>query len=133
MMESRGRGAERDHLEERYAKRADQTGKHTHEQPECPCPAPVAQSCLTLSPAAPLSMGFSRQEYWNVLPFPFPGDLPDTRIKPKSPELQADSFFLATLLLLFFNLRIIALQNFVFFPVRHQQESAIGTPIRPPS
>ena len=41
-------------------------------------------------------------------------------------------FFLATLLLLFFNLRIIALQNFVF-SVRHQQESATGTPIRPPS
>ena len=40
---------------------------------------------------APLSMGFSRQEHWNVLPCPSPGDLPDPGIKPGSPELQADS------------------------------------------
>ena len=39
----------------------------------------------------PLSMGFSRQEHWNVLPFPSSGDLPDPGIKPGSPELQADS------------------------------------------
>ena len=39
----------------------------------------------------PLSMGFSRQEYWSGLPCPYPGDLPDLRIKPRSPELQADS------------------------------------------
>ena len=31
-----------------------------------------------------LSMGFSRQEYWSGLPFPFPGDLPDPGIQPKS-------------------------------------------------
>ena len=36
-------------------------------------------------------MGFSRQGYWNGLPFPFPGDLPDPGIKPGSPALQADS------------------------------------------
>ena len=40
---------------------------------------------------APLSMGFPRQEYWSALPFPSPGDLPDPRIKPGSPALQADS------------------------------------------
>ena len=40
---------------------------------------------------APLSMRFSRQEHWNGLPFPSPGDLPDPGIKPKSPALQADS------------------------------------------
>ena len=40
---------------------------------------------------APLSMGFSRQEYWHGLPFPSPGDLPDPGIKPRSPALQADS------------------------------------------
>ena len=40
---------------------------------------------------APLSMGFSRQEYWSGLPFPFPGDLPDPGIKPGSPTLQADA------------------------------------------
>ena len=33
-------------------------------------------------------MGFSRQEYWSGLPFPSPGDLPDPRIKPRSPTLQ---------------------------------------------
>ena len=40
---------------------------------------------------APLSMGFPRQEYWNGLPFPFLGDLPDPGINPPSPALQADS------------------------------------------
>ena len=40
---------------------------------------------------APLSMGFSRQEYWSGLPFPSPGDLPNPGIKPRSPALQADS------------------------------------------
>ena len=33
----------------------------------------------------PQSMGFSRQEYWSGLPFPFPGDLPDPRIEPRPP------------------------------------------------
>ena len=40
----------------------------------------------------PLSMGFSRQEYWSGLPFPSPGDLPNSGIEPRSPALQADSF-----------------------------------------
>ena len=40
---------------------------------------------------APLSMGFPRQEYWSVLSFPSPGDLPDPETKPASPVLQADS------------------------------------------
>ena len=39
----------------------------------------------------PLSMGLSRQEYWIGLPFPSPGDLPDSGIKPRSPALQTDS------------------------------------------
>ena len=41
---------------------------------------------------APLSMGFSRQEYWSGLPFPFPGDLPNPGIEPGSPALRADAF-----------------------------------------
>ena len=45
----------------------------------------------TAAHQAPLSMGFSRQEYWSGLPFPFLGDLPDSGIKPWSPALQADS------------------------------------------
>ena len=41
---------------------------------------------------APLSMGFSRQEYWSGLPFPPPPlDLPDPGIEPRSPALRADS------------------------------------------
>jgi len=36
-------------------------------------------------------MEFSRQEYWNGLPFPSPGDLPDPGIESRSPVLQADS------------------------------------------
>ena len=40
---------------------------------------------------APLSMGFSRQEYWSGLPFHSPGDLSDPGIKPLSPELLADA------------------------------------------
>ena len=35
-------------------------------------------------------MGFSRQEYWSELPFPFPGDLSDPGIEPRSPASQAD-------------------------------------------
>ena len=56
----------------------------------------VAQSCPTLcnlwtvAHQAPPSMGFSRQEYWRVLPFPSPGDLPDPGIEPRCPTLQAD-------------------------------------------
>ena len=45
----------------------------------------------TVAHQAALSMGFSRQEYWNGLPFPSPGDLPNSGIKPRSPALQADS------------------------------------------
>ena len=57
----------------------------------------VAKSCPTLSTPwaialqAPLSMGFSRQEYWSGLPFPSPGDLPSPGQEPGSPALQADS------------------------------------------
>ena len=45
----------------------------------------------TVAHQAPLSMGFSRQEYWSGLPIPSPGNLPDPRIEPGSPTLQADS------------------------------------------
>ena len=44
----------------------------------------------TVAHQAPLSMGFPRHEYWSVLPFPSPGDLPDPGIEPRS-ALQADS------------------------------------------
>ena len=45
----------------------------------------------TVAHQDPTSMGFSRQEYWNGLPFPSPEDLPDPGIKPRSPTLEADS------------------------------------------
>ena len=43
----------------------------------------------TVGCQAPLSMEFSRQEYWTGLPCPSPGDLPNSRIKLWSPALQA--------------------------------------------
>ena len=46
----------------------------------------------TVAHQAPLSMGFSRQEYWNGLPCLPPGDLPNPGIKARSPKLQADFF-----------------------------------------
>ena len=45
----------------------------------------------TVTHQAPLSMGFSRQEYWSGLPFPSPGDLPNPGIEPRSSALQADA------------------------------------------
>ena len=45
----------------------------------------------TIASQAPLSMRFSRQEYWSGLPFPSPGDLPNPGIEPRSPALQVDS------------------------------------------
>ena len=59
----------------------------------------VAQLALTLRPhaacQAPLSMEFSRQEYWSGLPCPPPGDLPDPGMKPTSLRslALADGFF----------------------------------------
>ena len=45
----------------------------------------------TIAHQAPQSMGFSSYEYWNGLPFPSPGDLPEPVIKLRSPTLQADA------------------------------------------
>ena len=45
----------------------------------------------TVAYQAPLSMEFSRQEYWSGLPFPAPRDLPDPGITPRSPTLLADT------------------------------------------
>ena len=57
-----------------------------------------AQSCPILfdlmdcvACQAPLSMGYSRQEYWSGLSCPPPGDLPNPGIELRSPALQADS------------------------------------------
>ena len=45
----------------------------------------------TVARQAPLSMRFSRHEYWSGLPLPPPRDLPNPGIKPTSPALQVDS------------------------------------------
>ena len=45
----------------------------------------------TIVRQAPLSVGFPRQDYWNGLLLPSPGDLPDPGVEPASPALQADS------------------------------------------
>ena len=53
----------------------------------------------TVAHHAPLSMRFSRQEYWSGLPFPPPGDLPDSGIKPMplmSPALAGGFFTTGT-------------------------------------
>ena len=49
----------------------------------------------TVDCQVPLSIEFSRQEYWSVLPFPTPGDLPNPESKPTSPAffVLADGFF----------------------------------------
>ena len=49
------------------------------------------ETAWTVAYKAPLSMGFSRQEYWSGLPFPSPGDLPDPGIEPVSSALQTDA------------------------------------------
>ena len=53
----------------------------------------VPDSCdqWSVTCQGPLSLEFSRQEYWSGLPFPYAGDLPNLRIEPRSPTLQADS------------------------------------------
>ena len=61
----------------------------------------VLLSCLVVSDSlqlhglvahqAPLSMRFSRKEYWSGLPFPSPGDHPNPGIQSRSPALQVDS------------------------------------------
>ena len=60
------------------------------QSPECVC---VSCSVMSDSVAsqAPLTMGFSKQEYWSGLSFPTPEDLPYPGIEPWSPALQADS------------------------------------------
>ena len=51
------------------------------------CATPWTAACQ-----APLSMGFSRQQYWSGLPFPSPRDLPNPGTESRSPALHADAF-----------------------------------------
>ena len=52
---------------------------------------PTLETPCTAACQVPLSMGFSRQEYWSGLPIPSPGDLPEPGIESRSPALQADA------------------------------------------
>ena len=64
------------------------------------CVLSVFATPWTVTHQAPLFMEFPRQEYWNRLPWPSPGDLPDPEIEPTSPlasALQADSLPLSHL------------------------------------
>ena len=63
----------------------------------CCCLVAKSWTLWTVAHQAPLSMEFPRQEYRSGLPFPSPGDLPDTGIEPTSPALQADFFFFSPL------------------------------------
>ena len=69
----------------------------------------------TVARQAPLSPGFSRQEYWSGLPCPPPGDLPSPGIEPvylAAPELQADSLLIEPLRLPFVNTTVNLLSSF---------------------
>ena len=50
---------------------------------------PLFATLWTVAHQAPMSVGFSRQEYWSGLPFPAPGDLPDPGTEPASPAAPA--------------------------------------------
>ena len=54
---------------------------------------PLFSTLWTVACQAPLSLGFSRQEYWSGLPCPLPGDLLDPGIEPGSPALAGRFFY----------------------------------------
>ena len=61
---------------------------------------PLFSTLWTVACQAPLSMGFSRQEYWNGLPYPPPGDLSDLEIEAMSltsPALAGGFFTISTI------------------------------------
>ena len=63
----------------------------SHKGPKIDSRVQLLATPHTAGHQAPLSMEFSRQEYWNGLPSFFPADLPNPGIEPRSPTLQADS------------------------------------------
>ena len=58
-----------------------------------PLQCPTVCDPMDCSPPGPVSVGFSRQEYWSGLPFPPPGGLPNLEIDPMSPPALAGRFF----------------------------------------
>ena len=87
----------------------------------------ISQSCLTLATPwtvahqAPLSMGFSKKEYWLI--FPSPGDLPNPGIEPVSSAWQANSLLVRHL----GNLTLIALPHFIKSQHRHKTRLPIDS------
>ena len=78
------------------------------------------ETLWTVAHQAPLSMGFSRQEYWSGLPCPPPGDLPDPRTEPRSllsPELAGRFFSTSTTLAVFIILFSSVKSSISFFSV----------------
>ena len=73
-----------DHIKDLYLEYLKVKWSHSVLSDSLPTPWTVAYK-------APLSMEFSRQEYWRGLPFPSPGDLPHPGIEPGSLALQADA------------------------------------------
>ena len=61
-------------------------------QDVCLCSCSALATPCTVARQALLSLGFSRQEFWNGLPFPSPEDLLNLGIKPKSPVLEGRFF-----------------------------------------
>ena len=62
---------------------------------------------------APLSIGFSRQEYWSGFSFPSPGDIPDPGVEPMSPAWQADSLPLSHMVKILSIIVIVILSKFM--------------------
>ena len=56
---------------------------------------PLFVTLRTVARQTPLSMGFSKQEYWSGLPCPPPGDLSDLGVNPTSPALQMGPLLLS--------------------------------------
>ena len=89
-------------LKDRF-KRADRKegpelfGKHLHSYnwSDCTfycCLVQLFATPWTVAHQGPLSLEFSKQEYWSGLPFPSPGTLPNPGTEPRSLALQADSY-----------------------------------------
>ena len=68
----------------------DQVGGKRNESISCSVMS--NSNSKTVANHAPLSVGFPRKEYWSGLPFPSPGDLPDSGIEPVSPVLSSGFF-----------------------------------------
>ena len=85
-----------------FKNKPSQTHTHTHihthtEVLSCFSRVWLFTTPWTVAHQTPLSMRFSRQEYYSGLPFPSPGDLPDPAIEPPSPAMQANSLPLSHL------------------------------------